>query len=70
VSQAKELKDLEFVYAGYKTYQISIKQLVKATDLDFSEMVDFDEFSQRESVSATEMIEELDDLSRMRIKLA
>jgi endonuclease G len=67
VSQAQELQDLEFVFAGYKTYQISIRQVMKATNLDFSHLVDFDGFSQHESVTGLEMVEQLDDLSLLRI---
>jgi endonuclease G, mitochondrial len=67
VSQAKELQDLEFVFAGYKTYQISIQQVMKATGIDFSEVVPFDGFSQHESVTGEVMEEQLDDMSLMRI---
>jgi endonuclease G len=67
VSQAKELADLEFVFAGFKTYQISIEQVMKATHLDFSNLLEFDGFSQHESVTGLEMVEQLDDLSLVRI---
>ena len=67
VSQARELADLEFVFAGFKTYQISIKQVMNATSLDFSHLLEFDGFSQHESVTGLEMIEQLDDLTRIRV---
>ena len=67
VSQAKELAELEFVFAGFKTYQISIQQVMKATNLDFSQLLAFDGFSQHESVTGVEMVETLDDLSLVRI---
>ena len=67
MSQARELAELEFVFAGFKTYQISIQQVMKATDLDFSHLLDFDGFSQHESVTGVEMVEQLDDLALIRI---
>jgi endonuclease G len=67
VSQAKELEDLEFVYAGYKTFQISIKQVMKATGIDFGPLVEFDGFSQYESTRGGELIERIDSLENVRI---
>ena len=67
VSQAEELADLEFVFAGFKTYQISIKQVMKATNLDFSKLLEFDGFSQHEATTGLEMVEQLDDLRQVRI---
>ena len=63
----KELEDLEFVYAGYKTFQISIKQVIKATGIDFGPLVEFDGFSQHESVSGTELEERIDGLESVRV---
>lgn len=67
VSQARELEELEFVYAGYKTFQISISQVMKATGIDFSALVPYDGFSQHESVSGAELVEPLEDLGMIRI---
>jgi endonuclease G len=67
VSQARELADLEFVFAGFKTYQISIQQVMNATHLDFSHLLEFDGFSQHESVTGVEMVEQLDDLALVRV---
>ena len=67
VSQARELADLEFVFAGFKTYQISIQQVMNATHLDFSHLLEFDGFSQHESVTGVEMVEQLDDLALIRV---
>jgi endonuclease G len=67
VSQARELEELEFVYAGYKTFQISIKQVIKATGIDFGPLVEFDGFSQHESVTGTELIERIDSLESVRV---
>jgi endonuclease G, mitochondrial len=67
VSQAKELDDLEFVFAGYKTFQISINQVIKATHLDFSHLVPFDGFSQHERATGQEIAEQLESLELVRI---
>ncbi|MBS0177006.1 MAG: DNA/RNA non-specific endonuclease [Nitrospira sp.] len=67
VSQEKELAELEFVYAGFKTYQISIQQVMDATHLDFSALLEYDGFSQHESTTGSVMEEPLDDLSNIRI---
>ncbi len=48
VSQSKELEDLEFVFAGFKTYQISIASIAEDTGIDFSALLDYDGFSQHE----------------------
>jgi endonuclease G len=67
VDQVKELEELEFVYSAYKTFQISIKQVMKATKVDFSGLVPFDGFSQHENATGTELIEQLDSLENVRI---
>lgn len=67
VSQARELEELEFVYAAYRTFQISIRQVIDATNLDFSALVPYDGFSEHESTSGTPLIERLDTLSQIRV---
>jgi endonuclease G, mitochondrial len=67
VSQVKELQDLEFVFAGFKTFQISIKQVMEATHLDFSHLVAFDGFSQHENATGLEVVEQLDSLELVRV---
>jgi endonuclease G len=67
VSQEKELADLEFVYAGYKTFQISIQQVSDATGIDFSELARHDGFSQHERTSGEPMVERLDTLENIRV---
>ncbi|NID11264.1 DNA/RNA non-specific endonuclease [Fibrivirga algicola] len=67
VSQEKELEDLEFVYAGYKTYQISIQQVIDKTGLDFNPLVPFDGFSQYETLTGMQLTETLDELSQIRV---
>jgi endonuclease G, mitochondrial len=67
VDQARELEELEFVYAGYKTFQISVRQVMDETGIDFSALVEYDGFSQHESVSGEPMFEVLDRLEKVRI---
>jgi endonuclease G len=67
VSQARELQDLEFVFAGYKTFQISIQQVADATGVDFSDLIPFDGFSQHERVHGTTMTETLESFSQIRV---
>jgi len=67
VSQAKELEELEFVFAGFKTYQISIRQVMKATGIDFSSLVEFDGFSQHEDAGHGELVEQIDDPGMIRV---
>lgn len=45
ISQADLLTGIEFVYGGYKTYQVPLRQLEKLTDLSFGPLVDADPLS-------------------------
>ncbi|HEX8285927.1 MAG TPA: DNA/RNA non-specific endonuclease [Pyrinomonadaceae bacterium] len=67
VDQVRELGELEFVYAGYKTFQISIQQVIDGTGLDFSGLVEYDGFSQHERVGNVRLEERLDSLEQVRI---
>lgn len=67
IDQNKELLDLEFVYAGYKTYQISVQQVINDTHIDFSALTPFDGFSQHEAATGTILAEAVDDLSQIRV---
>jgi len=67
VDQKRELEDLEFVFAGYKTFQISIRSVMEATGIDFSALVEFDGFSQYESVTGQPLEEQLESLEQIRI---
>jgi endonuclease G, mitochondrial len=67
VSQVRELEELEFVYAGYKTYQISIQQVIDATGIDFIPLVEYDGFSQHERLQGEPMVEILESLENVRI---
>jgi endonuclease G, mitochondrial len=48
VDQIEELGELEYVYAGYKTFQLSIKQVMDETEIDFSNLLEYDGFSQHD----------------------
>lgn len=68
VDQVKELKELEFVYAGYKSYQISVASVMAATGLDFSALTPFDGFSAHEAAHNNEpIVETLESLAQVRI---
>ena len=62
MSQAKELSDLEFVFAGYKTFQISVQQVIDGTGIDFSQLVAYDGFSAHESASGQPLVEPLEKI--------
>lgn len=67
VSQEKELSDLEFVYAGYKTFQISIRSVTRDSGIDFSALEPYDGFSQYERTSEVELEERLEGPEDIRI---
>lgn len=67
VKQDKELEELEFVFAGYKTYQVSIKEVMELTGIDFSALLEFDGFSQHEAANNPRIQERLDTLESVRI---
>jgi endonuclease G len=67
ISQEKELSDLEFVYAGYKTFQISIKQIIDDTGIDFSSVVDYDGFSTHETENGGKLEEAINSLDDIRV---
>ncbi len=67
VDQVEALSDLEFVFAGYKTFQISIQQVVDEAQMDFSSLVEYDGFSQHESVTGEKVVEVIESLENIRI---
>jgi endonuclease G len=67
VSQDRELQELEFVFAGYKTFQISVQQVADATGLDLSALIPFDGFSQHERVHGVTLAERIDRLDQIRV---
>jgi endonuclease G, mitochondrial len=67
VDQVKELSELEFVFAGYKTYQISISQVIKGTGIDFGPLQPFDGFSDLEARTNQPVTEPLEGPENIRI---
>jgi endonuclease G len=67
ISQEKELQELEFVFGAYKTYQISIQQVINDTGIDFNGLVPFDGFSTEEIETGNPMAEALESLSSIRV---
>ena len=67
VSQEQELSQLEFVFSSFKTFQISIQQVIDESGLDFSALVPFDGFSQHEAAHNTRLEIKLETPGDMRI---
>lgn len=67
VSQERELGELEFTYAGYRTYQISVKQVIEDANIDFRPLLDYDGFSQHEMATGQPVTEALESLEQVRI---
>lgn len=67
VSQEVALEELEFVFAGFSTFQISIQQVIDQANVDFRSLVDFDGFSDFERVSGQPLVEPLASLEQVRI---
>ena len=67
VSQEKELSELEFVFAGYKTYQISIQEVIETTGIKFDALLQYDGFSQHEMAGKPRIQEPINDLKDIRI---
>ena len=67
VSQERELTDLEFVFSGFKTFQISIQQVIDESGLDFNALVPFDGFSQHESATNSRLEIKLETPGDIRI---
>lgn len=56
VSQKSLLSDLEFVFGQFKTYQVSIAEIEKLTDLDFGDLKQFDPLGQQEATGIRELV--------------
>ena len=67
VSQEKELSQLEFVFSSFKTFQISIQQVIDESGLDFSALLPFDGFSQHEAATNTRLEIKLETPGDIRI---
>lgn len=67
VSQERELQELEFVFAGCRTFQISVRQVADGTGLDFSALIPFDGFSHHEATAGGVVAERIDRLDQIRV---
>jgi endonuclease G, mitochondrial len=67
VTQTKELHELGFTFAGYKTYQISVQKVIDLAHIDFSPLIPYDGFSQHERTTGERLTEALETLAAIRI---
>jgi len=67
VTQDKELSQLEFIYGGYQTYQVSLRHVMDLTGLDFSSLAAYDGFSAYEQASGQPLKERLDSVDQIRV---
>lgn len=67
VSQEEQLSELEFVFGAYKTFQISIKEVMKKTHIDFSGLVQFDGFSAQEAATGETVEKTLESPADIRV---
>jgi len=67
VSQERELEELEYVYKAYKTFQISIQEVMDNTQLDFANLLPYDGFSEHERVTGRRIQERIDHPENIRI---
>ena len=67
ISQEMALDDLEFVFGGFQTFQISIQQVIDEARVDFGPLVPYDGFSHAESVSGERLVEPLHSLEQVRV---
>jgi len=55
ISQRELVSNMEFVFGQFKTYQTSIREVERRTNLDFGELKNFDPLGQQESVVFREL---------------
>jgi endonuclease G len=67
VSQEHALEELEYVFGGYRTFQISVQQVIDNTNIDFRALVEYDGFSQQEATTGQRQIEPIDSLESVRV---
>ncbi|WP_262923102.1 DNA/RNA non-specific endonuclease [Hymenobacter cellulosilyticus] len=67
ISQQQELSELEYIFAGYLTYQISVQEVMDQTGINFSALLDYDGFTQRAVVTGERTIELINNLDRVKI---
>jgi endonuclease G len=67
IGQEKDLEQLEYVFGPYKTFQISIKQVMGETGLDFGPLLDYDGFTALERETGEETEEKLESVEQVRV---
>ncbi len=67
VGQERELSQLEFVFSSFKTFQISIQQVIDESGIDFNVLVPFDGFSQHEAATNTRLEIKLETPGDIRV---
>jgi endonuclease G len=67
IGQEKDLEQLEYVFGPYKTFQISIKQVMDETGLDFGPLLDYDGFTARERETGEETEQKLESVEQVRV---
>jgi endonuclease G, mitochondrial len=67
VSQEDALRERDFVFAGFKTYQISVQQVIDRAQIDFRGLVDYDGFSHFQNTTGQPVAEALDSLEQIRV---
>jgi endonuclease G, mitochondrial len=67
VGQEKELEELEYVFGGYKTFQISIQQVMEGTGIDFSALLEYDGLTEHERTTGRRQEELLETLSQVKV---
>lgn len=67
VSQEAALREHDFVFAAFKTCQISVQQVIDKAQIDFSGLVNYDGFSHAQNTTGQPMVEVLDSLEQVRV---
>ncbi len=67
ISQEDLIRDLEFVFGKYKTYQVSIRHIQDLTQLNFGGLDQFDGFSGEEAATGLRQRIVLEDWQSIRI---
>ena len=55
LSQSEFMEDLEFIYGGYRTYQVPLNKIIELTKIDFNHLKDHDRLSRLESIPYLEI---------------
>jgi len=67
ISQAGLIRDLEFVFGKYKTYQVSVKRIEELTQLNFGKLRNYDGFSTEESATHEALRQEIAAWTDVRV---